>query len=111
MRSLGSHPNAETALAAASAAAGIPVAKCEVHRCILAAGSDGVLVHDYVPQAVLIAKQMPGTPIKLIWSREEDMTHGRYHPDHTSKLIGGLDAKAISPRCTCAFPASRSSPA
>ena len=30
---------------------------------------------DYVRQAVLVAKEMPGTPVKLIWSREEDMTH------------------------------------
>src|SRR5436309_7158890 len=35
---------------------------------------------DYVTQAVLIAKQMPGTPVKLLWSREEDMTQGAYHP-------------------------------
>ena len=32
---------------------------------------------DYVRQAVAIAKQMPGTPVKLIWSREEDM-HARH---------------------------------
>ena len=37
-------------------------------------------------QAVLIAKQMPGTPVKLIWSREEDMTHGVYHPITQCKL-------------------------
>ena len=41
---------------------------------------------------MLIAKQMPGTPIKLIWSREEDMTHGVYHPITQCKLIGALDA-------------------
>jgi isoquinoline 1-oxidoreductase beta subunit len=48
--------------------------------------------HDYVTQAVQIAKQMPGIPIKLIWSREEDMTHGRYHPITRCKLTGALDA-------------------
>ena len=42
-------------------------------------------------QAVLIAKQMPGTPVKLIWSREEDMTHGRYHPITQCKLVGAFD--------------------
>jgi isoquinoline 1-oxidoreductase beta subunit len=40
---------------------------------------------------VLIAKQMPGTPIKLLWSREEDMTHGHYHPITMAKMTGGLD--------------------
>ena len=48
--------------------------------------------HDYVTQAVLIAKQMPGTPVKLLWSREEDMQHGAYHPITQCKLTGGLDA-------------------
>jgi isoquinoline 1-oxidoreductase beta subunit len=33
-----------------------------------------------VTKAVLIAKQIPGTPLKLIWSREEDMLHGQFHP-------------------------------
>jgi isoquinoline 1-oxidoreductase beta subunit len=41
---------------------------------------------------VAIAKQMPGTPIKLMWSREEDMLHGRYHPITQSKLVGAFDA-------------------
>jgi isoquinoline 1-oxidoreductase beta subunit len=36
--------------------------------------------------------QMPGTPVKLIWSREEDMTHCQYHPITQCKLRGGLDA-------------------
>jgi isoquinoline 1-oxidoreductase beta subunit len=40
---------------------------------------------------VLIAKQMPGVPVKMIWSREEDMTHGNYHPTTMCKLTGGLD--------------------
>ena len=39
-----------------------------------------------------IAKEMPGTPVKLLWSREEDMAQGRYHPIMQCKLIGGLDA-------------------
>ncbi len=47
---------------------------------------------DYVRQAVLIARQMPGTPVKLLWSREEDMTHGRYHPVTQCKLTGAFDA-------------------
>jgi isoquinoline 1-oxidoreductase beta subunit len=48
-------------------------------------------VHDYVRQAVLVAKEFPGTPVKLLWSREEDMTHGQYHPVTQAKLRAGLD--------------------
>src|SRR5256884_3943878 len=55
-------------------------------------GRRGAYPDDYVTQAVLIAKQMPGTPIKMLWSREEDMLHGRYHPIMQSRLVGGLDA-------------------
>ena len=47
---------------------------------------------DYVRQAVLIAKQMPGTPVKLLWSREEDMAHGKYHPVTQCKMTGAFDA-------------------
>ena len=46
---------------------------------------------DYVIQAVKIAKQMPGTPIKLLWSREEDMQHGFYHPVTQCKMVGAFD--------------------
>jgi isoquinoline 1-oxidoreductase beta subunit len=85
--------NAETSLAAAAAAAGLPVNKCESYRMHLGGGfGRRASSHDYVTQAVEIAKQMPGVPIKLIWSREEDMTHGRYHPISQCKLTGGLDA-------------------
>ena len=48
---------------------------------------------DYVRQAVAIAKEMPGTPIKMLWSREEDMLHGRYHPITQCKMTAGLDAQ------------------
>jgi isoquinoline 1-oxidoreductase beta subunit len=47
---------------------------------------------EYVSHAVRIAKEMPGTPIKLIKSREEDMTNGVYHPITQCKLTGAFDA-------------------
>ena len=84
--------NGEAALAAAAEAAGLPPAKCEVHKIHLGGGfGRRGAVHDWVRQAVEIAKQMPGTPVKLIWSREEDMLHGRYHPVTQCKLVGALD--------------------
>ncbi|HET7098344.1 MAG TPA: molybdopterin cofactor-binding domain-containing protein [Casimicrobiaceae bacterium] len=85
--------NGEAALAAASEAAGLPLAKCDVYKLLLGGGfGRRGAVHDWVTQAVLIAKEMPGTPVKLIWTREEDMTHGRYHPVTQCKLTAGIDA-------------------
>ena len=69
--------NGEAALAATAEAAGLPPAKCEVYKLNLGGGFGRRGTHDWVHQAVAIAKQMPGTPVKLIWSREEDMLHGR----------------------------------
>ncbi|MGH8441585.1 MAG: xanthine dehydrogenase family protein molybdopterin-binding subunit, partial [Nevskiaceae bacterium] len=85
--------NGEAAFAATLAASGLPADKCEVYKINLGGGfGRRGAFHDYVTQAVLIAKQIPGTPVKLLWSREEDMTHGKYHPVMQAKLTGGLDA-------------------
>jgi isoquinoline 1-oxidoreductase beta subunit len=85
--------NGEAAFAATLAASGLPADKCEVYKINLGGGfGRRGAFHDYVTQAVLIAKQIPGTPVKLLWSREEDMLHGKYHPVMHSKLTGGLDA-------------------
>ena len=86
--------NGEAAFAATLAASGLPADKCEVYKIMVIGGGFGRrgAFHDYVTQAVLIAKQVPGTPVKLLWSREEDMTHGRYHPVMQAKMRGGLDA-------------------
>ena len=84
--------NGEAALAAASEASGLPLAKCEAYKIDLGGGfGRRGAVHDWVRQVVAIAKQIPGTPVKLIWSREEDMLHGRFHPITQCKLTGALD--------------------
>ncbi|MBL8338225.1 MAG: xanthine dehydrogenase family protein molybdopterin-binding subunit [Rhodoferax sp.] len=85
--------NGEAALAATSEASGLPASKCDVHKLLLGGGFGRRGQSDYVRQAVLIAKEMPGTPIKLIWSREEDMLHGLYHPVTQCKMTAGLDAQ------------------
>lgn len=86
--------NGEAALAATAEAAGLPPAKCEVYKLHLGGGfGRRGAVHDWVTQAVTIAKQMPGTPIKLLWTREEDMLHGRFHPITQCKMTAGLDAQ------------------
>jgi isoquinoline 1-oxidoreductase beta subunit len=85
--------NGEAAFAATAEAAGLPTTKCEFYKLYLGGGFGRRGRSDYITQAVLIAKQMPGTPIKLIWSREEDMQHGSYHPITQCKLTAALDAQ------------------
>jgi isoquinoline 1-oxidoreductase beta subunit len=85
--------NAEAALAATAEAAGLTVDKCDVYAEYLGGGFGRRARNDFVTQAVIIAKSMPGTPIKLMWSREEDMTHGFFHPVTQCKLTAGLDAQ------------------
>ncbi|MEA2929674.1 MAG: isoquinoline 1-oxidoreductase subunit beta, partial [Hyphomicrobiales bacterium] len=86
--------NLEASLAALSEASGVPLAKCEVHRHDLGGGfgrRGGT--QDYVHQAVAIAKEFPDTPVKLIWSREEDQAHDFYRPISVAKMSAGLDEK------------------
>lgn len=84
--------NGEAALAAAAEAADLSPSQCEVYKFHLGGGfGRRGAFHDFVHQAVAIAKQIPGTPVKMIWSREEDMMHGHYHPITKAKLTGGLD--------------------
>jgi isoquinoline 1-oxidoreductase beta subunit len=85
--------NSEASLAALSEASGLPLDKCEVFRLDLGGGfgrRGGT--QDYVHQAVAIAREFPGVPVKLIWSREEDMAHDFYRPISQCGLSAGLDA-------------------
>src|SRR5688572_6124673 len=83
--------NGEAAFAATMEASGLPAEKCEVHKLILGGGFGRRGMTDYVRQAVLIAKEMPGTPVKLLWSREEDMAQGKFHPVTQCKMTGAFD--------------------
>ena len=82
----------EAALAATAEAASLPVAKCDVYKMLLGGGFGRRTKTDYVREAVLIAKQTPGVPVKLLWSREEDMVYGAYHPVTQCRLTGAFDA-------------------
>jgi isoquinoline 1-oxidoreductase beta subunit len=86
--------NSEASLAALSEQSGVPLEKCEVYRHDLGGGFGRRGGNqDYVRQAVNIAKQFPGVPVKMIWSREEDMAHDFYRPISQCKLAAGLDDK------------------
>ncbi len=84
----------EASLAAVIAASGLTADKCDVIKVNLGGGfGRRGAFQDYTTQVVNIAKQMPGTPIKLIWTREEDMTQGRYHPIMMCKMSASFDSK------------------
>ena len=84
--------NAEASLAAATEEAGLPLDRGEVYKLDLGGGfgrRGGT--QDYTRQAVAIAKQFPGVPVKLIWTREEDQAHDFYRPISQCKLSAGVD--------------------
>jgi isoquinoline 1-oxidoreductase subunit beta len=85
--------NGEGAFEAIVKASGLPAEKVEVYKVMLGGGFGRRGPSDYVTQAVLVAKQIPGTPVKLLWSREEDTQHCTYHPITQARLTAGLDDK------------------
>jgi isoquinoline 1-oxidoreductase subunit beta len=84
--------NAEASLAVAAATAGVPLENVEVHRVQLGGGfgrRGGA--QDFVRQGVTIAKAMEGTPVKMLWTREEDTQHDFYRPASLIRMKAGLD--------------------
>ena len=84
--------NGESALAAVADAAELPIEQCEVYKIHLGGGFGRRGMNDYVSQVVAIARQMPGTPVKLLWTREESMRHGFFHPVTKGRMRGALDS-------------------
>lgn len=84
--------NGEASIAAASEASGVPLEKVILHK-MHAGGAFGrrTAFNEFTKQAIKIAQTMPGTPVRLQWSREEDMAQGRYRPVSLTKLRGALD--------------------
>jgi isoquinoline 1-oxidoreductase beta subunit len=96
----------EASLRMAAETAGLPPEKVEVHKMMLGGGfGRRGAPQDFVRQGVLIAKALPGVPVKLMWSREEDMQHGFYRPASIVRMKAGLDAKgnlvAIHTKIAC----------
>jgi isoquinoline 1-oxidoreductase beta subunit len=87
--------SAEASLTALSNASGLKLEQCDVYRHDLGGGFGRRGGNqDYMHQAVAIAKQLPpGTPLKMIWTREEDQAHDFYRPISQCKLAAGLDDK------------------
>ena len=86
--------SSEATAAAASETAEVPLANVEVHKVHLGGGFGrrGSFFNEATRQAITIAKALPGKPVKLIWSREEDIQHSRYRPVALVRLKAALDA-------------------
>jgi isoquinoline 1-oxidoreductase beta subunit len=85
--------NADATLLLAAQAAGVDPSKVEVHVTFLGGGfgrRGAAVSQNFVPQAVAIAKAV-GKPVKLLWSREEDVRCDFYRPTSAAKFVAGLD--------------------
>ena len=79
------------AQATAARVTGLPLEKVVVHNHLLGGGFGRRLEYDYVTQAVRIGQQVEG-PVKVVWTREEDMQHEFYRPYYYDRMAAGLDA-------------------
>ncbi len=93
--------NPQAAQGAAAAVLGIPPARVKVHVQYLGGGFGRRGEADFVTQAVTAAKATNGRPVKLIWTREEDIQHDFYRPAAAIRFRGGLDSegKLIALEC------------
>jgi isoquinoline 1-oxidoreductase beta subunit len=82
------------AQATAAEVTGLPLEKVQVHNHLLGGGFGRRLEVDGVTQAVRIAKQVDG-PVKVVWTREEDIQHDAYRPYYYDRLAAGLDEKGL----------------
>ena len=86
--------NAEATQAVAAKTLGVPLQNAIIHRPYLGGGfGRRGAFQDFVSQAVIVAKELPGTPVKLLWSREEDMQHDFYRPVALYRQRAVIDAQ------------------
>ena len=80
--------------AAAAKTANLPLDKVTVHNHLIGGGFGRQLEIDGIARAVEIAKHVDG-PVKVVWTREEDIQHDMYRPTFFDRFSAGLDAKGM----------------
>jgi isoquinoline 1-oxidoreductase subunit beta len=75
---------------AAAKVTGLPPEKVQVHNRLLGGGFGRRLEVDFIVRAVEIAKQV-ASPVKVVWTREEDIQHDMYRPYYYDRITAGLD--------------------
>lgn len=79
------------AQARAANAAGLPPERVFIHTTLLGGGFGRRLETDFIPAAVEAA-MAAGRPVKVVWTREDDMTHDYYRPPYHNRMTAGFDA-------------------
>jgi isoquinoline 1-oxidoreductase subunit beta len=82
----------QMAQAAAAKAAGLDIKQVKVHTTFLGGGFGRRLEVDFIPAAVEVSKAVK-KPVKLVWTREDDMTHDAYRPPAFDQVTGAFDDK------------------
>jgi isoquinoline 1-oxidoreductase beta subunit len=72
---------------------GLPADKVTVHVTLLGGGFGRKSKHDFALEAVLLSQAMGGQPVKVTWTREDDLHHDFFHTVSVERLQAGLDAK------------------
>ena len=70
---------------------GLPTENVTLHTTFMGGGFGRRADMDFVEQAVSVARQLPGRPIKLFWSREQDVRHDMYRPASRCRITGAVD--------------------
>ncbi|WP_018412799.1 xanthine dehydrogenase family protein molybdopterin-binding subunit [Methyloversatilis thermotolerans] len=82
------------AQAVAAQTAGVKPEQVRIHNHLLGGGFGRRLEVDFIAQAVAIGKQVRG-PVKVVWSREEDVQHDMYRPPYLDRIAATVDAKGM----------------
>ncbi|MGB8168880.1 MAG: molybdopterin cofactor-binding domain-containing protein [Chthoniobacteraceae bacterium] len=85
-----------TTLNTAALVSGLPKTSITIHPTFMGGGLGRKFEQDYISQAIQIAKGLPvanfGTPVKMIWSREQDMANDQFRPMAMIRIQAGVDA-------------------
>jgi isoquinoline 1-oxidoreductase beta subunit len=87
--------NAQATLDNVAEQAGFAPERVKVNCLLLGGGFGRKSKPDYVVEAALVAKAMPGTPVKLVWTRDDDLKHDYLHTVSVERIEAALDAKGM----------------